>query len=109
MTQQVASEIRTFINAETGEPTVVINVFEVASKRTVLPIAFTPEEARETAKYIIEAAEAIEQDAHMIASMRSLKFTEHQIGLLISAVRMMRGAPLNSATLPESQEGAESD
>jgi len=109
VTQQVASEIRTFIDGETGEPTIVINVYDVKSRMTVLPIAFSPEEARTTARYIIEAAEAIEQDAHMIAAMRSLKFEERRIAELISAVRMMRGAKLNSVTLLESQEEANTD
>ncbi len=109
MEQQVASEIRTFINEETGEPTVVIHVYEVSTKRTLVPIAFTPEEARTTAHYIVEAAEAIEQDAHMIATMRSLKFQEKHIAELITGVRRLRGTELNSTTITESHEETKSD
>lgn len=109
MQQQVASEIRTFINEETGEPSVVIHVYEVSTRRTLVPIEFTPEEARTAAHLILEAAEAVEQDAHMITSMRSLKFQEKQIAELIIGVRRLRGTELNSTTLAESQEEAKSD
>lgn len=106
---QVSSEIRTFIDELTGEPRVVIAVYEIESGNTVLPISLTPTEARQTSQYLIMAAEAIEQDAHTIAVLRSLKFEERHIAQAVKGIRERRGSDINSLTLPESHEEGDTD
>jgi hypothetical protein len=106
---ELASEIRTLIDESTGEPRVVITVVRTADGQVVLPISFSPEEARDTARMLLEAAEAIEHDAHLMIVLRSRKLSEPAIHDLITAVREMRQADLNSLTIEESQEGVEED
>jgi hypothetical protein len=96
------SEVRTLIDTNSGEPKIVFTILN--GEQIVLPIAFSPEEARFTAKTLLEAAEAIEQDAHVVVTLRSLKFPEDTIAQVIHNVRLLRETELGSVTLAESQE-----
>lgn len=100
----VSSELRAYIDVDTGAPRVLLAIIDDSSGSTILPVTYSPEEARETASAFLNAAESIEQDAHLIATMRSLKYAEHHIAEVIEGVRARRGLDLDSVTLPESHE-----
>jgi hypothetical protein len=103
----LTSEIRTVIDNATGEPKVVISIMQ--GEQSIVPVVYTPEEAREVARLMWEASESIEHDAHLIAVLRSRKLSEAAVYDLVNAVRELRETDLNSITIEESQEGEVTD
>ncbi len=86
----VEISIDTLVALETTDPFVLLRIHLKQSNELVAANQMTPEEARELGLWLIEAAEASEQDANLVKVMRSLKASEDYIQYFILQVRDRR-------------------
>lgn len=86
-----ALEVRlhTGLDIETGEPFVLVAVTNVYTDEILVPIRMTPDEAKETAEALTDAAHTIEKEAHLITSLRSRKFADETIAEIVEESRHM--------------------
>jgi len=78
------------VDAETGAPSVLLVVVDLNTGASILPIQMTTDESRDTAQVLMEAAEAVTLDSHLVMAMREYKYTEPEIASVVASVRMKR-------------------
>lgn len=96
------TSIMTRVDPETGNPSVNLVIYDADTGNAVLPITMAPEEARQLATWLVEAAEAVDLDAHLVVVLRSHKISEEDITQILRQARLMRGGMY--ATVEDSPE-----
>lgn len=86
----IALQLQTMVSLSNTMPFVVVQVIDTKTEKPIAPMQLTTQESREIGMWFLEAAEAAEQDAHLIIVMRSHKVSENVIGSIIREIREMR-------------------